>query len=63
MKFYANRPQDREDIIHINPTPDEIDTIRKYLNMLRVPSRQADLDQVVSALKLVDAIEELTNES
>ena len=63
MKFYANRPQDREDIIHMKPTPNEIDTIRKYLNMLRVPSRKAHLDQVVGALKLVDAIEELTNES
>lgn len=63
MKFYANRPQDREDIIHMKPTPDEIDTIRKYLNMLRLPSRQADLDQVVSALKLVDAIEDTFNES
>ena len=63
MKFYANRPQDREDIIHMEPTPEELDYIRKYLNMLRVPSRQADLDQVVSALQLVDAMEELANES
>jgi len=63
MKFYANRPQDREDILHMKPTPDEIDDIRKYLNMLRLPARQADLDQVVSALKLVDAIEEFANES
>ena len=56
MKFYANRPQDREDILHMKPASDELDYIRKYLNMLRLPSRQADLDQVVSALKLVDAI-------
>ncbi|MEN8127149.1 MAG: DUF6036 family nucleotidyltransferase [Planctomycetota bacterium] len=63
MKFFANRPQDREDIVHMKPAPDETDYIRKYLNMLRLPSRQADLDQVVSALKLVDAIEEIVNES
>jgi len=63
MKFFANRPQDREDIIYIRPTHEELDCIRKYLNMLRLPSRQADLDQVVSALKLVDAIEEATDES
>lgn len=63
MKFYANRPQDREDILHMKPTPEELDYIRKYLNMLRLPSRQADLDQVVSALQLVDAIEESADES
>lgn len=59
MKFYANRPQDRQDIIEMKPSPMEIDYIRKYLDMLRVPSRQADLDQVVSAFKLVDAIEDM----
>jgi len=59
MKFYANRSQDRQDIIEMEPSPEEIDYIRKYLDMLRVPSRHADLDQVASALKLVDAIEDL----
>ncbi|MCI0499153.1 MAG: DUF6036 family nucleotidyltransferase [Planctomycetales bacterium] len=59
MKFFANRPQDRQDIIEMYPSHDEIDFARKYLNMLRVPSRQADLDQVVSALKLVEAMEKL----
>ena len=63
MKFFANRPQDREDILHIKPTHDELNYIRKYLNMLRLPSRQADLDQIVSALKLVNAIEEALDES
>lgn len=62
MKFYANRPQDRQDILEMHPNPKEIDCVRKYLNMLRVPSRQADLDQVVSALKLLDAMEKLINE-
>lgn len=59
MKFYANRPQDRRDIIEMHPTRDEIEFIGKYLNRLRVPSRQADLDQVVSAFKLLGAMEEL----
>jgi hypothetical protein len=59
MKFYANRPQDRQDIIEMKPSPEEIEYVRKYLDMLRVPSRQADLDQVVSAFKLVDAIEDM----
>ncbi len=59
MKFYANRPQDRQDIIEMHPSREEIDFIRKYLNMLRVPSRQADLDQIVSALKLVEVMENL----
>lgn len=58
MKFYANRPQDREDITETRPSRDEIDYCRRYLHMLRVPSRQADLDQVVSAFHLVDAIAE-----
>lgn len=59
MKFYANRPQDRQDIVEMKPSREEIEYIRKYLNMLRVPSRRADLDQVVSAFKLVDAMEDL----
>jgi hypothetical protein len=63
MKFYANRPQDRQDIIHMKPTPDEIGYVRKYLNMLKVPSRQADLDQVVSAMQLVNAMEGLFDET
>jgi hypothetical protein len=58
MKFYANRPQDREDITAMKPSRDEIEYSRRYLHMLRVPSRQADLDQVVSAFQLADAIEE-----
>jgi hypothetical protein len=59
MKFYANRPQDRQDILEMKPSLEELGYIRKYLNMLRLPSRQADLDQVASALELVDAMEDL----
>ncbi|MHC5163740.1 MAG: DUF6036 family nucleotidyltransferase [Planctomycetota bacterium] len=57
MKFYANRPQDREDIFDMAPTPDELAKVRRYLDMMRVPSKQANLDQVASAFELLDAVE------
>ena len=62
MKFYANRPQDREDIIEMKPTLEEISFVRRYLDMLRLPARLADLDQIVTAKKLVDTIEEMLYE-
>jgi len=62
MKFYANRAQDRADIDNMKPTSDELNFVRRYLNMLRVPSRCANLDQVVSAFALIDAMEELSGE-
>lgn len=63
MKFYANRPQDREDIFDMGPTPNELARIRKYLDMMRVPSKQANLDQVASAFELLDAVEDKHDES
>ena len=57
MKLYANRPQDRADIGSMSVGPDDIDFLRRYLNMLKVPSRKANLDQVVAAEKLLDALE------
>ena len=63
MKFYANRPQDREDIFDMAPAPDELVMVRRYLDMMRVPSRQANLDQVASAFKLLDAVEGKFDES
>ena len=63
MKFYANRPQDREDILEMKPMSEEMAFVRRFLDMLRLPSRHADLDQIVSALKLVDAMEEVLGES
>ncbi len=57
MKFYANRPQDREDIMEMKPTSEEMGYVHRYLDMLRLPSRQADLDQVACALKLVEVME------
>lgn len=59
IKFYANRQQDRQDIVEMKPSQDELNCVRKYLNMLRLPSRRADLDQVVSAIELADAMEDL----
>ncbi len=59
MKFYANRPHDRQDIIEMKPSPDEFYYCRRYLDSLRTPSRKANLDQIVSAMQCVDAIEEL----
>ena len=63
MKFFANRSQDREDIFEMKPSKNELEIVRTYLNMLIVPSRNANLDQVASAFKLVDAMEEILNES
>ena len=57
-KCYANRPQDREDIHAMRPRADELALVRTYLNMLRVPSREANLDQVDAALRLVTALEQ-----
>jgi hypothetical protein len=58
MKFYANRPVDREDISVMSPTSEELDFVQTYLNMLRVPSREANLDQVAAAMRLVATMRE-----
>ena len=63
MKFYANRQQDREDIFDMAPKPKELTKVRRYLDMMRVPSKQANLDQVASAFKLLDAVEDSLDES
>lgn len=57
-KCYANRPQDREDIYTMGPRADELALVRTYLNMLRVPSREANLDQVDAALRFVAALKQ-----
>lgn len=56
MKFYAGRPQDREDIIAMAPTPDELDFAEHYVDALRLPSRKTDLDQIAAALRLIHLI-------
>ena len=56
-KFYAAHPRDVEDIAHMKPACEERGFVATYLNMLRVPSREANLDQVETALKLLAAME------
>ena len=57
MKVYAGRMQDRTDVLDMAPTPPEIAFVRRYLDQLRIPSRQANLDQIQSALRFLDALE------
>jgi hypothetical protein len=57
-KFYASHVRDREDIQDMAPAGEELAFVRTYLNMLRVPSRHADLDNVQRALLYLDAWED-----
>jgi hypothetical protein len=57
-KFYAGHPRDLDDITAMAPAQEELEFVRTYLNMLRVPSREANLDQVTHALRLLDAFTE-----
>ena len=57
-KFYAGHPRDIEDITVMKPTKKELSVVRTYLMMLKVPSRQANLDQINRSLKLLSAFEE-----
>lgn len=57
MKVFAHRAPDRQDIAEMRITPDEVAFVRKYLNMLRVPRRKADLDQVASAEEYLRLLE------
>lgn len=57
MKIFAHRPLDRDDIDRMKITGREIDFVRKYLKMLKVPSRRADLDQVAAAEKYLSLLE------
>ena len=63
MKCYANHAQDREDVQAMRPTPEELGFVRTYLNMLRVPSRHANLDQVEWGITYVNALEEAHDDS
>jgi hypothetical protein len=56
MKVYAGRLQDRTDVLDMKPSVEEVEFVRRYLDQLRVPSRNADLDQVQSALRFLDAM-------
>ena len=61
-KFYAGHPRDVEDLSAMSPSAEELAFVRIYLNMLRVPSRQANLDQVSSGMHLLVAFEEAGDE-
>lgn len=58
MKAYAGRIQDRADFTDMRPTAGELGFVRRYLDQLRVPGRRANLDQIQSAVRFVDALEE-----
>lgn len=62
MKFLAGHPRDVEDIQAMAPNAEELAFARTYLNMLRVPSRRADLDQIQSSVKLLEAFQGSTND-
>jgi len=57
METSPSRMQDRTDIQDMNPTADERAFARRYLDQLRVPNRLANLDQIQSALRFLDALE------
>ena len=57
MKVFAHRLPDRHDIAAMHITRLEIEFVRKYLNMLKVPSRKADLDQVAAAEEYLRLLE------
>lgn len=58
MKIFAHRAPDREDVQAMGIRPDEVEFVRRYLDMLKVPSRKADLDQVHGAEEYLDAMED-----
>lgn len=58
MKVYAGRMQDRTDVLDMRPTREERTFVRRYLDQLRVPSLQANLDQVQSAFRFLEAMED-----
>lgn len=56
-KFYASRPQDREDIRDMRPSRDEIYFVRRYLEQMAVPSRKAHLDDLQRAMAFLAVVE------
>jgi len=56
LKVYAGRPQDRQDVVQMGISREEAEFVERYLKMLTVPSRQANLDQVRSAQTFLAAI-------
>ena len=53
----------RHNILGMLNALEELAFVRAYLNMLRVPSRQANLDQVQWSLTYVNALEEALDDA
>jgi len=56
-KFYAGSTRDREDIETMNPTKEELEFVKNYLYFMKVPSREANPDQIEKALYYIDSFE------
>lgn len=57
MKVLAHRDLDVEDLHQMKVTREEIGFVSRYLQMLKLPSRGADLDQIAAAEKYLRALE------
>ena len=57
-KFYAGSTRDREDIIKMSPTADELYFVKNYLSLLKVPSRETNLDQIEKAFYYLKTFDE-----
>lgn len=56
-KFFASRPQDRDDIRDLNPTAEELYSVGRYLEQMRLPSRGAHLDDLERAMTYFRVVE------
>lgn len=56
-KFFASRPQDREDIRDMQPNRDELYFVRRYLEQMAIPSRKAHLDDLRRAMAFLEIVE------
>ena len=61
-KFYACHTRDIEDIQAMKPTSEECDFISTYLQVMKLPSRQANLDSISRAEKLITIFRSQSNE-
>jgi len=60
MKVLSHRVPDQEDIDDMGIRPEEIEFVRRYLQMMKVPSRGVDLDEIRGAEKYLRSLEERT---
>ncbi len=57
-KFFASRPQDRADIRLMGPTADELYFVRRYLEQMRLPRQDANLDDLGRAMAFLAIMEQ-----